>query len=312
MKRNNRILITGGAGFIGSHLCDALLSENNELFVIDDLSTGYEHNISSIINDINFFHSCIRKFKYNSLKKIDCVVHLAAQTSVPLSIENFRESTTINLDGFINVLDFCVKDKIPLVYASSSAVYGNLPLGDDATETIDLISPYAADKFTAELYGKMANTIYQLSNIGLRFFNVYGERQDPSNQYSGVISVFMDSMINDRAVKIYGGSQTRDFIYVKDVIKSICSAIDCSSRLNISEKVNVLTGQSITIDHLFELLSKSIDYNQDPIHTDFLIGDPLKSDGTTKKLKSILNLDPKRFTDLEDGLNQTILSIKNK
>ena len=132
----------------------------------------------------------------------------------------------------------------------------------------------------------------RLSSIGLRFFNVYGERQDPSSQYSGVISVFIDSMIDGRPIKINGGSQTRDFIYVKDVIKSIINAIDYSSRVNVAENINVLTGYSISIDHLFELISERINYDQDPIYTDFLIGDPLKSDGSINKLQSILNLDP--------------------
>jgi UDP-glucose 4-epimerase len=305
-----RILVTGGAGFIGSHLCEALLENNNQVFIVDDLSTGYEKNISSIMDNVEFYRSSITEFNLDSLKKIDCVVHLAAQTSVPLSIEAFKESTNSNLNGFINVIDYCKNRNIPLVYASSSAVYGNLAFGDDTNEAIDLISPYATDKYATELYAKMANNIYQLSSIGLRFFNVYGERQDPSSQYSGVISVFIDSMIDGRPIKINGGSQTRDFIYVKDVIKSIINAIDYSSRVNVAENINILTGYSISIDHLFELISERINYDQDPIYTDFLIGDPLKSDGSINKLQSILNLDPIEFISLKDGLNQTIKAIE--
>ena len=127
--------------------------------------------------------------------KIDGVIHLAAQASVPLSVEDFRISTRSNINGSINVMDYCCRSHVPLVYASSSAVYGNLPVGDDAIRDVDLLSPYAADKYVMEIYAQMAHKVYGLSSVGLRFFNVYGPRQDPHSPYSGVISVFIERML---------------------------------------------------------------------------------------------------------------------
>ena len=225
MKKNSRILVTGGAGFIGSHLCDYLLYLGHEVIVIDNLSSGCKENLQGIIENIEFYENDLETFKLSALDNIDCVAHLAAQTSVPKSISNFYASSHSNLIGSINVLDFCKSNQIPLVFASSASVYGNLPFGDDSKENTELLSPYSVDKYSTELFARMTNKTFGLSSIALRFFNVYGERQDPKSKYSGVISIFIDRMLKKEEVTIYGGAQTRDFIYVEDVIRTIYRAI---------------------------------------------------------------------------------------
>ena len=309
MITETNILVTGGGGFIGSHVCDELIRLGNTLTVIDDLSTGNIENLQGIVNDIDFYEEKIETFNLNSLKDIEAIIHLAAQTSVPLSIEKFKDSSNSNINGCLNIIDYSKEKGIPLVYASSSAVYGNLPIGDDSSMNTDLISPYAVDKYTMELYGKMANALYQLPNIGLRFFNVYGERQDPSSQYSGVISVFIDQMLNQQQVTIHGGHQTRDFIYVSNIVESIIASLSLLKKRRIFENINVLTGVSTSINELFKILAQHIDYNISPKYTDLLLGDPIESGGTIAKLQSRLMLDPNVFKTLNEGLLRTIKSI---
>ena len=157
---------------------------------------------------------------FTSLDHFDGVFHLAAQASVPLSINNLYESSSNNLLSSLKIIELCAETSTPLVYASSSAVYGNLDIGDD-DNLVDLISPYSADKRMLEIYCDMAFKLYNLRSFGLRFFNVYGPRQDPTNPYSGVISIFADKILKGEAITINGGAQTRDFIYVGDVVRGI-------------------------------------------------------------------------------------------
>jgi len=312
MINNKRILVTGGAGFIGSHICDALIQLGNEIVVVDDLSSGYEENIAHLSEKIEFYEETIETIDLKKLKKLNGVIHLAAQSSVSLSIENFKVSSRSNIDGFLNVIDFCKNNRLPLVFASSSAVYGNVPKGDDKSLETELISPYAVDKYSVELYAKMAKTVYQLPSIALRFFNVYGERQDPNSQYSGVVSVFINQMNNDMEVTIHGGYQTRDFIYVSDVVDSTIRSMKLLYKEPICEQINILTGKSTSIDDLFLILAEHLDYRKKPKYTDLLVGDPVESTGTQEKLEDLLLLDPKNFTSLHNGLLKTINFQKNK
>ena len=204
------------------------------------------------------------------------------------------------------MIDFCRLHNVPIVYASSSAIYGNLEFGNDETNKIDLLSPYALDKYTMELYSKTAHKLYKLSSIGLRFFNVYGPRQDPSSPYSGVISIFADKLIKGENITINGGYQTRDFIYVKDVINIIYKAIILSSRQPISDIGNVLTGNSITIDKLASKMMEIIDTNVNVTYKKLDFGDPEKSNGSTNKMVKLFKVDTNNFTPIETGLRSTI------
>jgi UDP-glucose 4-epimerase len=301
-----KYLITGGAGFIGSHLVELLIENNHEVVCVDDLSSGYKSNLSSVIQKIDFYEEKIELFDFNNFIDIDAIVHLAAQPSVPFSITNFSDSSSSNLLGAIKVIDHCRLHNIPLVYASSSAIYGNFEFGNDEIENVDLLSPYATDKYAMELYSTTAHKIYQLSSVGLRFFNVYGPRQDPSNPYSGVISIFADKLLKGQNITINGGHQTRDFIYVKDVVNIIYSAIILASKNSICEISNVLTGESITIDELAEKMMKIIDVNVEVNYQSLPAGDPAQSNGSSKKMTKLFTVELDKFTKLDKGLVNTV------
>lgn len=306
-----RVLVTGGAGFIGSHLCDFLFKKSHSLVVIDDLSSGDLGNLNSIIKAIDFYQAKLEEFDFTQIGRVDAVIHLAAQVSVPVSIESFRDSSSTNLLGSISVIDFCCKQDIPLVYASSSAIYGNLSLGDDESKKIDLLSPYAVDKYTMEIYAKAAFKLYGLSSIGLRFFNVYGPRQDPTSPYSGVISIFADRLINGKSIVINGGHQTRDFVYVDDVVNCLYRSLEVCLASSTCQQINVLTGYSVSIDELVIMLSKDIMMDIDKTYQELPEGDPEQSNGTTDKMVRVLGIDLYGMVRIAVGLSKTIKFIRS-
>lgn len=306
-----KVLVTGGAGFIGSHVCEKLLADGQEVFILDDLSTGKVSNLSAVKNKVTFIHSRVEDYDFDSLNHINAVIHLAAQASVPLSISEFYDSSKTNILSSLKIIDFCIKYKLPLVYASSSAIYGDLALGDDERDSINLLSPYAADKFALELYSKVASVTSGLSSIGLRFFNVYGPRQDPLNPYSGVISIFIEKLLSNQDIIINGGSQTRDFVYVTNVADVITQAIHVTSSKKISDFVNVLTGKSVSIDSLANNLMEIIETSSKKIYHEHPVGDPLESNGTTVKLPRVLDIRMSDFISLQKGLKLTVNNMRN-
>lgn len=311
-KEHMKVLVTGGAGFIGSHVCEKLLESGQEVFILDDLSTGKLSNLSAIKDKVTFIHSRVEDCDFDSLASINAVIHLAAQASVPLSISEFYDSSKTNILSSLKIIDFCIKYKLPLVYASSSAIYGELELGDDESDSIDLLSPYAADKFALELYSKVASVTSGLSSIGLRFFNVYGPRQDPLNPYSGVISIFIEKLLSNQDIIINGGSQTRDFVYVTNVADVISQAVHVTSSKKISDFVNVLTGKSVSIDSLADNLIEIIESSSEKIYHELPVGDPMESNGTIAKLPRVLNMIPSDFISLQKGLKLTVNDMRNR
>jgi len=309
-----KYLVTGGAGFIGSNLVDFLLEKDNEIIIVDDLSSGFKENIAHILNDkrIKFINKKVQNLGIDEIKDINGIFHLGAQASVPYSIEEFYDSSKNNLDSSIKVLDFARKLKIPIVYATSSAVYGNLAVGDDIKNEFDILSPYALDKLVLEQYAKMCFDVYKIPSIGLRFFNVYGPRQDPSNPYSGVISIFIDRLLKKENIIINGGYQTRDFVYVGDIVNVLYSSMKKIEKDKIYEVLNVGTGRSVTIDRLAEILIDLIGFKPEIKYQPLPFGDPERSGGTYEKLQKVLNLDLNNFVKLEDGLGDTINFFKGK
>lgn len=307
-----KVLITGGAGFIGSNLCDYLLDKLYEVVIVDDLSSGHKENLTFVLDKVEFIEKKLEQFDFSSVTGVDVVVHLAAQASVPLSVSHFGDSSCSNLTGTIRTMDFCRLRKIPFIYASSSAIYGNLSLGDDDLEEIDLLSPYAADKFAMELYARTAYELYQLSSIGLRFFNVYGPRQDPRSPYSGVISIFVDKVLRGHEITINGGSQTRDFVYIKDVVSTIESAIYLASSSVMCEVSNVLSGTSVSIDNLSNQIMNVAGEKVDTVYKPLLSGDPEQSAGTVAKMAKLFGIKVDMFCKLSEGLNKTIKYIKSQ
>ena len=253
-----KYLVTGGAGFIGSHLCDALLAAGNEVVVLDDFSTGKRENLDSSVQVIE---GCITKPKSvaEAMAGVDGVFHLAAVASVTRSVEQWAETHRINQSGAVEVFDVAAQMKVPVVYASSAAAYGdniNLPL-DEVAETKPL-SPYGLDKLVCEWQAQVGAHIKGLKSVGLRFFNVYGPRQDPKSPYSGVISIFADKLKLKEKIVIFGdGEQTRDFIYVADIVRTLQASMQKLESSQVMQLVsNACTEKSVSVNELAAILSK--------------------------------------------------------
>jgi UDP-glucose 4-epimerase len=300
---SRRFLVTGGCGFIGSHLTIALLARGDAVVVIDDLSSGVRTNLPVTDDRLDCIVARAQDVDLAGLGPFHGAFHLAAQASVPLSIEQFYDSSMTNLASTLRVMAHCSQAQVPLVYASSSAVYGNLPLGDEAG-AIDLLSPYAADKFTSEVYAAMAQTLYGLRSYGLRFFNVYGPRQPPDSPYSGVIAIFVGRLLMGEALHINGGHQTRDFVFVADVVRGLLAAHAYLENRAVATCSNLLTGRSISIDQLADQLSAIVGVTPERVYRALPAGDPAASLGDRRLMDRQLELGA--MTSLEDGLTATI------
>lgn len=303
-----KILITGGAGFIGSHLAEAGVKRGNKVLIFDDLSSGKLENLGPIKNEIEFIEGDIRDL--DSLNKVlrgvEVVFHEAAVASMPLSIKDPVYTTAVNSSGMLNVLIAARDQGVKrVVYASSAAVYGE-PIKNPQIETDEIhpLSPYAVHKKTNEYYGGLFSDLYGLETVGLRYFNVYGARQDPSSPYSGVISKFIDQMKKNEKITIFGdGNQTRDFIYVKDVVNANFLAATAE---NISgDFFNVGTGQSVTIFDLFQILKELLDYPDDPQFAPPRPGDIKFSLSSIEKAQKKFGFNP--VYDLKTGLKEVTI-----
>ena len=251
-------LVTGGAGFIGSHLVDSLVQDGHDVKVIDDLSSGKKANLDSRAHLIeeNILN---RAALESALENIDCCFHLAAKPIVQDTILNWRHCSEVNLLATVSLFEAVAKlpkSGIPVVYASSCAVYGasgEQGVGIKESDSIDPQSPYAVDKYSCELHARAGGITRGLKSLGARFFNVYGERQDPRSPYSGVVSKFCENLKRKQPLTIYGdGEQTRDFIHVSDIVRLLRKAAAVAS--NEAPVVNFGTGSSITINQLAETL----------------------------------------------------------
>lgn len=257
-----RYLVTGGAGFIGSHLVDALIASGDHVRVLDDLSTGQIENLPSqvelLVSDITDPEAVRRGFT-----GIDGCFHLAAIASVERGVREWLRSHSVNLSGTIAVFDEARRQQaltgklVPVVYASSAAVYGNpsrLPISEQSP--IAPISAYGVDKLGCDLHAAVAGRAYEMSTVGLRFFNVYGPRQDPRSPYSGVISIFCERLLQGRRLEVHGdGEQVRDFVYVEDVVRAMRLAMQLASVGPTSRVFNICSGIGTTIKELGEKIS---------------------------------------------------------
>jgi UDP-glucose 4-epimerase len=304
-------LVTGGCGFIGSHLVEMLVGRGDKVVVVDDLSTGKRDNISVdaevIIADIRD-----QDLMESVIKRVDGCFHLAAVASVEKSVAEWSKTHTINLSAAIGIFELASRYKKPVVYASSAAVYGDVA-SIPIEEKSDLLpqSPYAADKYGCELHAAVANELHQLPILGFRFFNVYGPRQDPSSPYSGVISIFLDRVLSGRQMTIYGdGTQTRDFVYVGDVVSTLIKGMDAKSSEESpsSEVYNICTGTETSIVELAELIQEIGDASQPcnfeydhPVYIQRSLGNP---NAYRNRLGVSGNV------ALRDGLQQTLDSLK--
>ncbi|NWF35558.1 NAD-dependent epimerase/dehydratase family protein [Mariprofundus sp. KV] len=300
MTKQPHYLVTGGAGFIGSHLAQALVRDGCRVRVLDNLSGGSLDNLAEISSAIEFVEGDVRNPEVvrDAALGIDGIFHLAALVSVPRSLEYPEESFSNNIAGSFNVFEAArLSDNIPVVFASSAAVYGDndaLPLSEDAT--LKPLTPYACDKVYAETLAATYAESYGLPSTGLRFFNVYGERQDPASSYSGVISIFIDRMLQGEPLQVYGdGEQSRDFVYAGDVADAMVRAMQCST-LGFS-RFNVGSGTRITINELIELLGRLQGKSAEVRYLEPRSGDIVHSQADISAIFSAIDWRPKTSND---------------
>lgn len=302
-----KALVTGGAGFIGSHLVEVLLSGKCKVTVVDNLTSGNLSNIEPLKDRITFYQGDIRQMDVLKKAARDCdvIFHLAAMVSVPQTVDNPVESAEINAIGTLNVFEAARSQNVRrIVFSSSCAVYGDDP---ELPKTEDMnpkpTSPYAVQKLSAEHYARIYDELYGLESVCLRYFNVFGPRQDPSSPYSGVISIFMTRAVSNEPPVIYGdGCQSRDFVYVKDVVNAnLLAATMNQPRGSI---FNVGTGNQVSINQLWELIaSLGGQHKLRPKYEPARAGDIKHSFAGMEFTKSMLKFNPEY--SLAQGLEMT-------
>jgi nucleoside-diphosphate-sugar epimerase len=301
-----RYLVTGGAGFIGSNTVDELLRRGHSVVVLDDFSAGREENLKQCAGKIEIIRASITDLPavQKACEGVDYVIHLAARTSVPRSVKDPLESNRINIDGTLNVLVAARDAKVRrLVYAASSSAYGETPTQPKRENMgSDPISPYGVTKFVGELYAKVFLRCYGLETASLRYFNVFGPRQDPSSPYSGVLSKFITTLLVDGQPVIFGdGEQSRDFTYIENVVQVnllACEAKDCAGRV-----FNAGTGGRYTLNETLHLLEKISGKKAAAKYEPPRAGDILHSQADIAEARKTLGYDPK--IDFEEGLRRT-------
>jgi len=299
-------LVTGGAGFIGSHLVEELIRRGEQVRVLDNLSSGKRRNLAHIPGvefldgDLVDPAACAR-----ATEGVEYVLHQAAIPSVPRSVKDPVTSNRSNIDGTLNILvaarDAGVKR---LVYAGSSSAYGDTPTQPKHEEMpTNPLSPYALQKLVGEQYGQMFTRLYGLETVTIRYFNVFGPRQDPGSPYSGVISLFSTAVLEGRQPTIYGdGGQTRDFTYVANVVDGVLRA--CHAPEVVGEVINVATGGRISLNDLLQVMNGLVGTSLSPLYADARQGDVRDSQADITKARTRLGYTP--LVSLEEGLRRTL------
>jgi nucleoside-diphosphate-sugar epimerase len=299
-------LVTGGAGFIGSHLSEEIVRRGHRVRVADSLITGKRSNLDHIAG-VEFIEGDLAELEFarKAAEGCDYVLHQAAIPSVPRSVKDPITSNRANVDATLNMLvasrDAGVKR---LVFAASSSAYGDTPtLPKHEQMPLNPLSPYALQKVVGEQYLQMFTKLYGLETVSIRYFNVFGPRQDPTSPYSGVISVFATALLENRSPRIYGnGEQTRDFTYVANVVDGVLRA--CEAPQASGEVINVATGGRISLNKLFYAMRDVVGGNLEPTYAEPRQGDVRDSQADIRKAKDLLGYTP--IVMFEDGLARTI------
>jgi nucleoside-diphosphate-sugar epimerase len=299
-------LVTGGAGFIGSHLAEELVRRGERVRVVDSFVTGKRANLAHL-SAVELIEGDLADLAVaqRAVEGVDYVLHQAAIPSVPRSVEDPVTSNRANIDASLNVLvaarDAGVRR---LVYAGSSSAYGNTPtLPKIETMPTNPLSPYALQKLVAEQYCQMFTRLYGLETVTIRYFNVFGPRQDPSSPYSGVISVFIRALVEGRQPTIYGdGGQTRDFTYVANVVDGVLKA--CTAAGASGEVINVATAGRISLNQLFRAVQDLTGASVEPVYASERAGDVRDSQADISKARRLLGYEPS--VTLEQGLEKTV------
>jgi nucleoside-diphosphate-sugar epimerase len=301
-----RYLVTGGAGFIGSNTADELVRRGHGVVVLDDLSSGKEENLAEIRNKITFMKGSVTDIEavQKAMHQADYVIHLAARTSVPRSVKDPLDTNRINVEGTLNVLVAARDNKVKrVVYAASSSAYGDTPTLPKSESMPPVpISPYGVSKYVGELYAHAFDRCYGLETISLRYFNIFGPRQDPDSPYSGVLSRFATAFLDDEPPVVFGdGEQTRDFTYIDNAVQANLLACDAPS--TSTGVFNIGTGERISLNQTLDLLrrisGKNLEAKYDPPRE----GDIRDSLADISRAREALGYEP--TVGFEEGLERT-------
>ena len=317
MLKNKKILITGGAGFIGSNLIERFLGQNNFIVCLDNFATGKRENLEPFMANPNFrlIEGDIRDITVcqKAVEGIDVVLHQAALGSVPRSIKDPVTTNDVNIGGFVNMLTATKDAGIKrFVYAASSSTYGDHPTLPKVEDRIGKpLSPYAITKYVNELYAEIFSSLYGIETIGLRYFNVFGKRQDPNGAYAAAIPKFIKLLINHESPLIFGdGEQSRDFTYIDNVVQMNELAATTKNPDAVNTVYNVAFGEATTVNYLVEVLKSNLSKfdpeitKVNPVHGDLRLGDILHSLAAIDKAQNLLGYDPQY--SIKAGLEEAI------
>jgi UDP-glucose 4-epimerase len=303
----SKFLVTGGAGFIGSHIVEMLIEKKHFVRVLDNFSSGRKENLKRVMNKIDLIRGdiCSQDICFKATRGMDFVLHQAALRSVPKSLENPKEYNEVNINGILNMLKASLKNKVKrFVFASSSSIYGETDKFPEKEDFLPkLISPYALSKLSGEHYCKIFSYNYGLSTVSLRYFNVFGPRQAVDDEYAVVIPKFITCMLNNKRPPIFGtGKQSRDFTYVGNVAEANILA---TQKGNFKGEVfNIASGRDYTVLKLVELLNGILGKNIKPVFLAKRPGDVFKTEADLSQAKRLLGYTPE--VSFIEGLRSTV------
>jgi UDP-glucose 4-epimerase len=300
-------LVTGGAGFIGSNIAEALVARGDRVRIFDNLSTGRMTNLAPFIDDVDFIEGDLTDLKAvtTAVIGVDCIFHEAALASVPRSVEAPLDTNAACVTGTVNLLDAARRAGVRrVVYAASSSAYGDQPTSSKReTDLPSPISPYGAAKLAAEIYCQAFASTYGLETVCLRYFNVFGPRQDPDSPYSAVIPLFITALLEGRRPIIYGdGQQSRDFTYIANVVHGNLLAADAPGVSG--QVINLANGRQTSLLQLIEALNHLLETDVAPLHKRPRVGDVRESLADITKARKLLNYEPQ--VDFDEGLRRSI------
>lgn len=306
-----RVLITGGAGFIGSHIAEHFVKSGHEVRILDNLSSGRLDNIATFIESVSFTRGDVRNRRLLDELSAGCelVYHQAAVVSVPYSVAYPQETHDVNIQGTLNVLEAARAQGVRrVIFAGSAAVYGEEPtLPKKESMAPEPIAPYGVEKITGEHYCGVFSRLYGLETTTLRYFNVFGPRQDPSSPYSGVISIFVDRALTERTPTIFGdGEQSRDFVFIDNVVQANVLAGQKSEA--VGGTYNVGLGEETTLNQLVAMLSRIVGRELKPNYAQERAGDIRRSVADVSRLEEELGYDPQ--VGVEEGLKRLVDSLR--
>ncbi|MBI3125109.1 MAG: NAD-dependent epimerase/dehydratase family protein [Ignavibacteriales bacterium] len=307
--KKTKVVVTGGAGFIGSHIVEHWINAGAEVHIIDNLRSGFLSNVhlfpQAVFHQISITE---REKVFRVLENADYVHHLAAMISVPESVDKPQECVEININGLLNVLDACKENVVKkIVFSSSAAIYGENPESPKRTDMRPQPkSPYGITKLDGEYYLQMYNEQYGLGAVSLRYFNVFGPRQDPKSQYAAAVPIFIANALQNKPIAIYGdGEQTRDFIFVKDVVKANVLA---ATKENVNGVFNVALGKASSINEIAEEIIAATNSKSEIIYQQERKGDIKHSLADVENTMSALSFTP--YFTLQKGLDETVVFFK--